>query len=56
MRQFFADEELLISGDFWNLICKSKRGYGIVLDEYRKNAHVIIQALDRIKQAYLPEA
>ena len=56
VRQFFADEELLISGDFWNLICKSKRGYGIVLDEYRKNAHVIIQALDRIKQAYLPEA
>lgn len=36
VRQFFADEELLISSKFWNLVCKSERGYEIVLDELRK--------------------
>ena len=51
--QFFAEEELLISSDFWNLICKSDRGYDIVLDEYRNNAYLIIDALAKIKKAYL---
>lgn len=55
VRQFFADEELLISSNFWNLVCKSDRGYEIVLDEYKKNAHLIIDALARIKKAYLPQ-
>jgi len=54
--QFFAKDELLISADFWNLVCKSPKGYEIVLDEYRKNAHFIIDALAKIKKAYLPEA
>ncbi|MDR0521429.1 MAG: TdeIII family type II restriction endonuclease [Planctomycetaceae bacterium] len=30
VKQFFADEELLIGKDFWNLICKSSNGYEIV--------------------------
>lgn len=55
VRQFFADEELLISSNFWNLVCKSDEGYNIVLDEYRKNAYLIIEALARIKKAYLPD-
>jgi hypothetical protein len=54
VRQFFADEELCISKDFWNLVCKDDRGYEIVIDEYKKNAHLINEALDRIKDAYLP--
>ena len=53
--QFFAEEELLISSRFWNLVCKSEHGYEIVLDEYKKNAHLIIDALIRIKKAYLPD-
>lgn len=52
--QFFAKDELLISSKFWNLVCKSERGYDIVIDEYKKNAHLIIEALARIKRAYLP--
>lgn len=55
VRQFFSDDELCISRDFWNLVCKSERGYDIVIDEYRKNAHFINEALDEIKDAYLPE-
>lgn len=54
--QFFAEEELLISSKFWNLVCKSDRGYEIVLDEYRKNANKIIDALAKIKNAYLPNS
>lgn len=54
VRQFFADEELLISGSFWNLVCKLDNGYDIVIDEYKKNAHYIIDALNQIKEAYLP--
>lgn len=55
VRQFFAAEELCISRDFWNLVCKSENGYDIVIDEYRRNAHFIIEALERIKNVYLPE-
>lgn len=53
VRQFFCEEELCISRDFWNLVCKSERGYDIVIDEYNKNAHFINEALDEIKDAYL---
>jgi hypothetical protein len=53
VKQFFAEEELLISSNFWNLVCKSGRGYEIVLDEYKQNCHLIIDALARIKSAYL---
>ena len=52
--QFFSEEELLISSKFWNLVCKSDNGYEIVIDEYKKNAHLIIEALAKIKSAYLP--
>lgn len=53
--QFFAEEELLISSNFWNLVCKSEKGYDIVIDEYKKNAYLIIEALAKIKNAYLRE-
>ncbi len=51
--QFFSTDELCISRDFWNLVCKSDNGYEIVIDEYRKNAYLINEALDEIKRAYL---
>ncbi len=35
VRQFFADEELLIGKEFWNFICQSEGGYDIVLGAYR---------------------
>ncbi len=56
VRQFFADDELLISSSFWNLVCKSQHGYDIVIDEYKKNAHLIVAALAKIKKAYLPDS
>ena len=55
VRQFFCEEELCISRDFWNFVCKSDEGYEIVIDEYKKNAHYINEALNEIKKAYLTE-
>lgn len=54
VRQFFCEEELCISRDFWNLVCKSDIGYDIVIDEYNRNAHFINEALNEIKDTYLP--
>jgi hypothetical protein len=51
--QFFAKEELLIGKDFWNFVCCSEKGYGIVIDEYKKSAHLITTALENIKKEYL---
>lgn len=51
--QFFGRDELLIGADFWNFMCKRRNGYSIVIDEYRKNADKIKDALGRIKTAYL---
>ena len=51
--QFFSKEELLIGKDFWNFICCSKDGYNIVIDEYKKSAKFIINALNEIKDVYL---
>jgi len=53
VRQFFADDELLIGRDFWNFVCKNDNGYQIVLDAYKENAHLITEALDSIKSTYL---
>jgi hypothetical protein len=53
VKQFFSQEELLIGKDFWDFICKSDKGYDIVMDEYKKNAHIIKEALDKIKAKYL---
>ena len=53
VRQFFADKELLIGKDFWNFICNLSNGYDIVIDEYKKKSHLIINSLNLIKQTYL---
>ena len=53
VKQFFSQEELLIGKDFWDFICKSENGYNIVIDEYKKNAEVIKNALEAIKNEYL---
>lgn len=56
VRQFFADEELLIGQDFWNFICQSESGYQDVLSAYRNNSHLIMDALQSIKETYLGES
>lgn len=45
MRHFFADDELLTNDNFLNLVCKSERGYEIVLDEYHRVCEETIREL-----------
>ena len=51
--QFFCTDELLIGKDFWNFICKSPKGYNIVLDQYNIESLKILDMLNDIKTAYL---
>jgi hypothetical protein len=53
VKQFFAQEELLIGKDFWNFICQSDEGYDIILQTYNESAYLIKEALDTIKGLYL---
>lgn len=53
VRQYFAEDELLIGKDFWNFVCGRDNGYQIVIDEYQRNASEITNALETIKKTYL---
>jgi len=53
VRQFFADDELLIGKDFWNFVCQNDNGYEWVLEAYRGSAHLINESLESIKKIYL---
>lgn len=53
VRQFFAEEELLIGRDFWNFVCQSNKGYEMVLEAYRDSAYLIKRALESIRKTYL---
>lgn len=53
VRQFFADDELLIGMKFWDFVCQNDKGYEWILEAYRSSAHLIKEALDSIKKTYL---
>lgn len=40
--QFFSKDELCISKDFWNLVCKTNNGFDIVIDEYRRTRQTLL--------------
>lgn len=52
VRQFFSADELLISKDFWNLICASPEGFDFVFNEYENNIDILKDNLMRINEAY----
>jgi hypothetical protein len=53
VKQFFSKEELLIGKQFWDFICKSDKGYEIILGAYRDKSHLITKALESVKTKYL---
>ena len=55
VRQFFADDELLIGKDFWDFVCKSEKGYEIILKAYKEKSYIISDALENIKKLYLED-
>lgn len=52
VRQFFADDELLIGKDYWNFVCNSPVGFEIIFNQYKKSANNIRFALNEIKGMY----
>lgn len=52
VRQFFADDELLIGKDYWNFVCADKDGFDVVFEQYKISAEEIRIALQKIKEMY----
>lgn len=52
VRQFFADEELLIGKDYWNFVCNDENGFEVVFAQYKKSAAIIRKSLLDIKNMY----
>lgn len=52
VRQFFADDELLIGKDYWNFVCDDSEGFNIVFAQYKSSAEKIKVALTKIKEMY----
>lgn len=52
VRQFFAEDELLIGRDYWNFVCNDTDGFEVVFQQYRRSADKIRNALVRIKEMY----
>ncbi|WDV48642.1 TdeIII family type II restriction endonuclease [Mesomycoplasma ovipneumoniae] len=52
VKQFFAEEELLIGRDYWNFVCDDKDGFDIVFKQYQKSCQHIKLSLVRIKKLY----
>ncbi len=52
VKQFFAEEELLIGKDYWNFVCDDSEGFRIIFEQYKQSAAHIKNVLDRIKMLY----
>lgn len=52
VRQFFADEELLIGKDYWNFVCNDENGFDIVFGQYKISCERIKSSLACIKAMY----
>lgn len=52
VKQFFADDELLIGKEYWNFVCDDEQGFEIVFNQYKKAAEKIRIALKKIKDMY----
>ncbi len=53
VKQFFANEELLIGRDFWNMVTKDENGYKLIMEAYKASSHHIKDALKDIREIYL---
>lgn len=52
VKQFFADNELLIGRDYWNFVCGDPDGFDVVFEQYKISAEKIRTALTKIKELY----
>ena len=52
VKQFFAEEELLIGKEYWNFVCNDEEGFDIIFEQYKRSADKIRHALNEIKDMY----
>lgn len=52
VKQFFAEEELLIGRDYWNFVCDDENGFEIIFEQYKKSSKYIKTSLEKIKELY----
>ena len=52
VRQFFANEELLIGRDFWNFVIQDSSGYDVLIEAYRNAAQRLRDAVMEVKRHY----
>lgn len=52
VKQFFANDELLIGKDYWNFVCDDPDGYDMIMEQYRLSVPYIDDALHQIKAKY----
>ena len=52
VKQFFAQEELLIGREYWNFVCDCEQGFDIVFTQYKESSEKIRTALNEIKGMY----
>lgn len=52
VKQFFAEDELLIGKDYWNFVCDDNEGFDIVFQQYKESAEKIKVALKEVKEMY----
>ena len=55
VKQFFAEDELLIGRDYWNFVCNDTNGFDIVFNQYKISANKIKTALINIKRMYFEQ-
>lgn len=52
VKQFFAEDELLIGKKYWDFVCDDENGFNIIFDQYKQSSVYILEAIERIKRAY----
>lgn len=52
VRQFFADDELLIGREYWNFVCNDEAGFDVIFNQYKISCDKIRDALSKIKELY----
>lgn len=52
VKQFFAEDELLIGKDYWNFVCDDECGFEIIFEQYKTSSEKIKHALSEIKELY----
>ena len=52
VKQFFAEDELLIGKKYWNFVCDDEDGFNIIYDQYKISSQYILNSLEKIKNLY----